>query len=113
MNKIYLLIMLAGTFFAAVSQILLKQSSNRTYDWLFGDYLNWRVITSYAMYFGILFLNTWCYTKIDVKYGSVIDSMCYVFVMLLSCLVLKERVTRRKILGNILIICGALVYTLG
>lgn len=113
MNRIYLTIMLVGTFFAAVSQILLKQSANKTYDRPFGDYLNWRVIVAYGMYFGILFLNTWCYTRIDMKYGSVVDSFCYVFVMLLSCLILKEKITRRKIVGNLLIICGVLIYTMG
>lgn len=113
MNKFYLSLMFAGTFLSAVSQILLKQSANRTYDRPFGDYLNWRVITSYGMYFGILFLNTWCYTRIDMKYGSVVDSFCYVFVMLLSWLVLKEKITSRKLLGNLLIICGVLVYTMG
>ena len=107
MNRVYLLIMLAGTFFAAASQILLKQSADRTYDRPFGDYLNWRVITAYGIYFGILFL------KIDMKYGSVVDSCAYVFVMLLSCLVLGEKITRRKIIGNLLIICGVLVYTIG
>ncbi len=113
MNRVYLLIMLAGTFFAAASQILLKQSADRTYDRPFGDYLNWRVITAYGIYFGILFLNTWCFAKIDMKYGSVVDSCAYVFVMLLSCLVLGEKITRRKIIGNLLIICGVLVYTIG
>ena len=58
MNRFYLMLMFVGTFFAAVSQILLKQSADRTYNRPFGDYLNWRVITSYGIYFGILFLNT-------------------------------------------------------
>lgn len=112
MNRFYLMLMFLGTFFAAVSQILLKQSADRTYERPLGDYLNWRVITSYGMYFGILFLNTWCYTKIDMKYGSIVDTCCYVFVMLLSCLILKEKITRRKLAGNLLIICGVIIYTM-
>ncbi|MCI9099281.1 MAG: EamA family transporter [Lachnospiraceae bacterium] len=112
MNRFYLMLMFVGTFFAAVSQILLKQSADRTYNRPFGDYLNWRVITSYGIYFGILFLNTGCYTKIDMKYGSIIDTCCYVFVMLLSCLILKEKITRRKLAGNLLIICGVMIYTM-
>ena len=112
MNRFYLMLMFVGTFFAAVSQILLKESADRTYNRPFGDYLNWRVITSYGIYFGILFLNTGCYTKIDMKYGSIIDTCCYVFVMLLSCLILKEKITRRKLAGNLLIICGVMIYTM-
>ena len=112
MNRFYLMLMFVGTFFAAVSQILLKQSADRTYNRPFGDYLNWGVITSYGIYCGFLFLNTWCYTKIDMKYGSIIDTCCYVFVMLLSCLILKEKITRRKLAGNLLIICGVMIYTM-
>ena len=60
--------MLGGTFFSAISQILLKQSANIKYDNPLREYLNWRVILAYVMFFGILLLNTWCYTKVDMRY---------------------------------------------
>ena len=66
--------MLGGTFFSAISQILLKQSANKKYDNPLREYLNWRVILAYVMFFGILLLNTWCYTKVDMRYGPVIDT---------------------------------------
>ena len=59
MNKTFILIMLGGTFFTAVSQILLKQSSNIKYENKIREYLNFRVILSYGMFFLILLLNTW------------------------------------------------------
>lgn len=43
--------MLGGTFFTAVSQILLKQSSNIKYENKIREYLNFRVILSYGMFF--------------------------------------------------------------
>ena len=48
-----------------------------------------------------------------MKYGSVIDTFSYVFVMLLSYFILKEKFTRGKIIGNLIIIAGIFVYTLG
>ena len=98
--------MLGGTFFSAISQILLKQSANIKYDNPLREYLNWRVILAYVMFFGILLLNTWCYTKLDMRYGPVIDTAAYVFVLFLS------RFTKGKLIGNLIIIAGILVYTL-
>lgn len=104
--------MLGGTFFSAISQILLKQSANKDYSNSLKEYLNWRVITAYGLFFGILLLNTWCYTQVDMRYGPVIDTAAYVFVLILSKVILKERITRGKIIGNLIIILGIIVYTL-
>ena len=43
---------------------------------------------------------------------SVIDTAAYVFVLLLSHFILKEKITRGKIMGNLIIIAGILIYTL-
>ena len=64
------------------------------------------------MFFLILLLNTWCYTKVEMRYGPVIDTAAYVFVLLLSRLILNEKITKGKILGNLIIITGILIYTL-
>lgn len=112
MNRTFFLIMLGGTFFSAVSQILLKQSANKDYPTPLKEYLNWRVITAYGLFFGILLLNTWCYTQVDMRYGPVIDTAAYVFVLILSRVILKERISRGKIIGNLIIILGIIVYTL-
>ena len=108
----YLLLMFAATFFTAVSQVLLKQSARQTHrSWLY-EYLNWRVITAYGVAFSVLLLNTYAYTRVDMKYGAVIDTFSYVFVMVLSYLLLKERFTKGQLIGNLIIITGVLVYTL-
>ena len=98
--------MLGGTFFSAISQILLKQSANSEYKNPLLEYLNWRVILAYVLFFGILLLNTYCYTKVDMRYGPVIDTAAYVFVLILSRLILKEKITKGKIIGNLIIIAG-------
>ena len=112
MNNPYILIMIAGAFLTAVSQLLLKQSANREHKNFLAEYLNWRVILSYAIFFGVLLANTYAYTKVDMKYGSIIDTLAYVFVFLLSVFLLKEKVSRKKLFGNFLIILGILIYGL-
>ena len=104
--------MLICTMFSAVSQILLKQSANITYKNPLREYLNWRVILAYGIFFGVLLLNTWCYTRVDMKFGPVIDTAAYVFVLIFSWRILKEKITRGKIIGNLIIILGILIYTL-
>lgn len=108
----YLLLMFAATFFTAASQVLLKQSAEKKHkSWIF-EYLNWRVITAYGISFSVLLLNTYAYTKVDMKYGAVIDTFSYVFVMVLSYFILKEKFTKGQLIGNLLIITGVMVYTL-
>ena len=112
MNNPFLLIMVAGAFLTAISQLLLKESANQEHTSFLREYLNWRVILAYGIFFGVLLANTYAYTKVDMKYGSIIDTLAYVFVFALSVLVLKERVTRRKLIGNLLIVAGILIYSL-
>lgn len=104
--------MFAGTFFSAFSQILLKQSANREHKRGVYEYLNWRVITAYLIFFGVLLLNTYAYTHVPYKYGSVIDTFTYVFVLLLSRFLLGEKITKGKLAGNLIIITGILIYSL-
>lgn len=105
-------LMFAGTFFSASSQILLKRSADSEHKSGIYEYLNWRVITAYIIFFGVLLLNTYAYTRVPYKYGSIIDSFTYVFVLLLSRLLLGEKITKGKLAGNIIIIAGILIYSL-
>ena len=108
----YLLLMFLGTFFSAISQVLLKQSAGKTYKSVIYEYLNWRVIVAYGISFSTLLLNTYAFTVVDMKYGAVIDTFSYVFVMVLSWLILKEHLTKGQLIGNLIIITGIFVYTL-
>ncbi len=100
------------TFFSAISQLLLKLSANEEHKGRFGEYLNVKVITAYVIFALVLLLNTYAYTKVNLKYGPVIDTFTYVFVLLLSVMVLKEKLTGWKLLGNVMIIAGVLIYSL-
>ena len=108
----YMWLLFIGTFFSAFSQLLLKQSANKTYKNPIFEYLNWRVILSYGIFAAVLFLNTYAYTKVDMKYGAVIDTFTYVFVMVLSYFILKEKFTKEKLIGNLIIMSGVFIYTL-
>lgn len=108
----YMLILFATTFFTAFSQVLMKQSAQIEHKNWIREYLNWRVILAYGIAFSVLLINTYAYTEVEIKYASIIDSFSYVNVMIFSYLLLKEKFTKRQLLGNMIIIAGILIYTL-
>ncbi len=112
MSRIFMFLMFGCTFFSALSQTLLKQSANRPHANSFLEFFNWRVITAYVIFALVLLANTYAYTQVPYRYGSIIDSFTYVFVLLMSHFWLKEKITKGKLLGNLLIVCGILVYSL-
>ena len=107
-----MLIMVGCTLLTATSQNMLKKSANEKHKNIIFEYLNWRVITAYIIFVLVLLLNTYAYTMVPLKYGAVIDTLSYVFVLLFSVALLKEKVTVGKFIGNLLIITGILIYTL-
>ena len=109
--SIYMLVLFVATIFSAASQVLLKQATRREYkSWIY-EYLNWRVITAYGIFFAVLLSTTYAYTHVDMKYGPVIDTFTYVFVMLFSFVLLRERFTKGQLIGNLIIIAGVLIYS--
>lgn len=104
--------MVVCTVFSAISQILLKQSANRQHVSVLKEYMNWRVIMAYLIFGMVLLMNTYAYTQVQMKYGPVLDTFTYAFVLIFSCLILKEKITKGKLIGNLIIVAGVLIYTL-
>jgi len=105
-------IFIAGAFVTAVSQTLLKMSANREHRNQIREYLNPFVIGSYVLFVLVLTMNVIGYQWIEYKYGSIINCLSYVFIMLLGFGFLKEKITWQKIVGNTVIIIGIIVFAL-
>jgi len=110
-NPLFYLLMLSSAAITAFSQIILKKSAEKKHKGFIFEYINPYVLFSYVCYFGVLVLNVFIYTKIDYRFGVVINSMASVLVMVLSKLMLKETITRKHILGNIFIILGIIIFS--
>lgn len=104
--------MLASAIITALSQIMLKVSANKKYKHIIFEYLNPNVVISYIGYILVLVINVIIYTEIDYRFGVVINSLSTVLIMLLSKLILKETITKKKIIGNVLIIFGIACFSL-
>lgn len=105
----YILIYLGSVFISSVSQILLKSSADKKYDSKIKEYLNVKVMTAYCMFFGASLITILAYKGVPLSLGPVIESVGYVFVAILGYLILKEKVSKRKILGLTLIVLGVIV----
>lgn len=104
-------IMMVNAFLSAFSQILLKKSSLKKYSGWWQEYINWRVMTAYGIYVYVLLSNAFAYQGIAYKYGSIIGTASYFFLMILSKYLLKDKIAFKTIIGNVIIMMGIIVYS--
>jgi uncharacterized membrane protein len=108
----YALLLLAGVAIASVSQIVLKLAADKEYGSLLREYLNPAVIIGYFLMFLSTILVILGYRGLEYKNGPVLESLGYIFILVLSILILREKATVKKIIGNILIVAGVVVFYL-
>ena len=95
---------------ASFSQILLKKSAQKTYASILREYLNVYVIVGYGMMVLSTLLTVAGYTGVEYKNGAVIESLGFVLVMFLSRFFFGEKITKKKLLGNSLILLGIMGF---
>lgn len=105
-----IMMMLCSVMIAGISQILLKISARREYASQIAEYFNPFVITGYALLFGTTFLNLLALRWVPLSLASGLDASGQVVVPVLSFLILKEKISRRKMLGMVLIVGGILLF---
>lgn len=109
---LFSLIFLFGVFISSLSQIILKKSANTKYSSKIKEYLNPSVIFAYIIFFGATLCSLLAYTVIPLSFGPIFESAGYIFVAVLSRLFLKEKISRKKVLGLSVIIIGIIIYAL-
>lgn len=108
----YTLIFVFSVFLASFAQILLKMSANKKYRNKVREYINLYVITAYSIFFISTILTIVAFKKVSLHNGPIIESAGYIFILILGRLLLKEKITKNKVLGNILIIIGIIIFNL-
>ena len=106
-----ILIYLLGTFISAVSQILLKKSSQKEYKNRLSEYLNPHVIIAYAIFFLATLCTVFAYKYLPLSMGPILGAVEYIFVAVLSYFLLKESISKKKLLGLLIIIFGVFVFS--
>jgi multidrug transporter EmrE-like cation transporter len=109
-KMIYISIFLLGIFVSSVSQLMLKTSANELHQNFVKEYLNAKVIFAYILFVGATFCSIYAYRGIPLSWGPILESSGYIFVSILSVFILKESISRKKVIGLSIIICGIIVY---
>lgn len=102
--------LLLSVLVAACSQILLKKSAQKTYPNVIREYVNPYVILGYAMMVGSTLLTVAAYAGLDYKNGPVIEALGFPLIMILGRVFFGEKLTKKKLLGNGLILAGILIF---
>lgn len=108
----YVAIFMASVLIAAISQILLKKSAMKQYNYKFGDYLNPYVICAYGLLFLSMMITVYAYKGVDLKTGPVLEATSYIYVAVLSAIFLKEKISNKKKVGLLIIIAGIVISNL-
>ncbi len=108
----YVIIFLISVFISSVSQVVLKKSAKQQHESRVKEYLNSRVIGAYGMFFLATLLTTLAYRGVPLSMGVILESTGYVYVAILGWVILKEKMNRYKVVGNVLIIVGILLFSM-
>ena len=113
MNSIMATILFECTIIvSAALQVPLKKSAlNPKYQGL-RAYLNPIVIAVYASFFAITFITTYLYKEVDLILSTLLYKTEYVFIALFSIVFLKEKLTKRKVIGFIIVLSGVVIYSI-
>ena len=105
----YIVIFLLCSLISSFSQILLKTAAKQQYPSWIREYMNVRVISAYAIFFAATLITVYCYKVLPLSLGAMLESSGYVFVTVLGYLILKERISKNKLIGMALVIIGVIV----
>lgn len=108
----YLIIAIFSGMLSSVSQILLKKSTEKKQETVWKEYANIYVVSGYGIMFFCMLLTMIAYRGIPFKYGVVLESLVYFYIMVLSRIFFNEKITANKMIGNIMIVIGVMIFSL-
>jgi multidrug transporter EmrE-like cation transporter len=95
-----------------VSQIILKSSADMKYDNKLKEYLNPRVIIAYGIFFFATLVTVYAYKGIPLSVGPILETTGYLWISLLGYFILKEKISRRKLIGLVIVVAGIIISCL-
>ena len=111
LNK-YVVLKVISVLIAALSQILLKKSALKHYDNRVREYLNVLVIVAYALFFASSILGIYSLRGISISFSTIIESLSYILIPVLSYLFFKEKISQKQFVGTFIIIVGIVIFNI-
>lgn len=107
---IYYYLALAAMLFTGVGQVLLKIGASK--GGTLRMYFNPATLAGYGTFLVATMCSIYAMQKMDLKTLYALTSLTPLVVMTLSVMVLKETLTKNKVIAVGLIFCGLLVFNL-
>ena len=112
MSPLHVFIYVFSVFISSVSQIILKSSADMKYDNKLKAYLNPRVIIAYGIFFLATLVTVYAYKGIPLSVGPILETTGYLWISLLGYFILKEKISRRKLIGLVIVVAGIIISCL-
>lgn len=103
---IYFIILLIMTLLGSVASLFLKKASGT--EGLISLIRNPYLYIGGGLYLFSAVLNIWILRVLDYSVVLPLTSLTYIWTMVLSYFILKEKMTKKKISGVVLILIGAI-----
>lgn len=109
-SLIGILLFTLSAFLTSIGHILIKKGI-KDFDKKY-IYLNKEFIIAGLIFSAAIFISINGYKYIDLKYGIILSSLNYVFIIFLSKIILKETFSTRASIGIFLIMIGISIFSL-
>ena len=110
-NTFYVIPFILSVFVSSCTQIYLKKSANKEHKGIY-VYLNKTVIISNTIFVGVTLAIVILYRYIQLSTATLLNASSYIFILILSYLFLKEKISKNRIIGILFIIAGISVYAI-
>ncbi len=107
MKPIYFILLISMTMIGSIASLFLKKASSSKN--IIEILKNYNIYIGGFLYLSSALLNIYVLKYLDYSTVLPFTSITYIWTMVLSYLILKEKITSKKIIGVVLIIFGAIL----
>lgn len=107
MNSLYIFLFIISILIASYSQVLLKKGAMQK-----NIYINRFTIIGYFLMFLSTLFTLFAYKGVNLSLSQMLQSLSFLFVSILSYIILKEKISKKMMLGTLLILIGIVIYSL-
>lgn len=108
----YSFLIICGAFISAISQVILKKSTQKKHDNFLKEYMNPLVMLAYLLFLGTTFLSVIAYKIVPLSFGPILESTGYIYITVFGVKFFGEKINGQKIIGMVLIIVGIIIYAI-
>ena len=105
----YIAVWIVSVFISSIAQVMLKMEANREHASKLKEYMNPMVVSAYFIFFLSTFLTMYALKYVPLTYSPIIEPMSYIFVPVIGVLLLKEKISRRRLIGMGIMIAGIVI----